>query len=62
MTRTGTTRKSEDQAPSTSQVLEAAIKAQLNQAERIRQGGAHDLVASLPSEHQRTVMGVIDQS
>ncbi len=51
----------EDQAPSTSRVLEAAIKAQLQQAERLQKGGAHDMVASLSRDDQRTVMEVINR-
>lgn len=54
------TKRSEDQAPTTSQVLKAAIKAQHDQAERLQRGGAHDMVAGLSRENQRTVMGVVN--
>jgi hypothetical protein len=56
------TKRSEDRVPTTSQVLEAAIKAQLDQAERIRPGGAHDMVAGLSRDDQRTVMSVVNKS
>lgn len=56
------TKRSEDRAPTTEAMLKGAIKAQLNQAERLRKGGAHDLVASLPREHQRTVLRVVDET
>lgn len=53
--------KGDGQRPTTEQVLKAAIKAQHEQAERIRKGGAHDVVAGLPSDLQRTVMGVVNE-
>ena len=55
----GMAKRNEDQAPTTEAVLKAAIKAQLERAERDRRGGAHDLVAKLPKAEQRTVMGVV---
>jgi len=54
--------KDKDQAPTTSQMLKAAIKAQHNQVIRERgDQGLHDLVAALPKAEQRTVMGLINQ-
>lgn len=52
--------RSEDQRPTTEQMLKGALRAQLQQAERIQRGGAHDVVAALPADLQRVVMSVVD--
>lgn len=50
------TKRSEDKAPSLTQVLTAALKAQHDQAERIQRGGALRVVENLSSADQRTVI------
>jgi hypothetical protein len=56
-----TKNKDQDKGYTTERVLKAAIKAQHDQAERIKAGGAHDVVANLSSRDQRTVMEVINE-
>lgn len=55
-----TTKSNEDQRPTDVQLGRAAIKAQLKLAEQAYPGGAHDMIASLPSDLQKVVMGVVN--
>lgn len=54
------TKSNADQAPTTGQLGRAALLAQLKIAEQHRPGGAHDMIASLPSDLQKVVMEVVD--
>lgn len=55
-------RRQEDQRPTSEQLAKAAIKAQLKIAEDRRPGGAHDMVAALPSNLQKVVMDVVNET